>query len=175
MTNASSGAGVGGKGVYPGSTYISAARQGFDGGAGSTNDTNAGGGGGALRIGGNATNSVGGNGGAGKQWHDGVTYAGGGGGGADSGGTGGTGGAGGGGNGVTGSTAAVAGGTNTGGGGGGGGANSTSGAAGGTGIVILRYPSVYPVATATTGTPTVTTSNGYRYYKFTGATGSITF
>jgi alpha-tubulin suppressor-like RCC1 family protein len=174
MTNASSGGGTGGVGVYSGSTYINASRQGYDGGIGSTNDSNGGGGGGAFAAGAAATTSVAGSGGRGRQWRDSVTYAGGGGGGADGSGTGGTGGAGGGGTGVTGSTAATAGGTNTGGGGGGGGAGSTSGAAGGSGIVILRYPSTYPVATSTTGTPTVTTSNGYRFYKFTGD-GTITF
>jgi alpha-tubulin suppressor-like RCC1 family protein len=174
MTNASSGGGTGGVGVYSGSTYINASRQGYDGGIGSTNDSNGGGGGGAFAAGAAATTSVAGSGGRGRQWRDSVTYAGGGGGGAGAAGTGGTGGAGGGGTGVTGSTAATAGGTNTGGGGGGGGDGSTSGAAGGSGIVILRYPSTYPVATSTTGTPTVTTSNGYRFYKFTGD-GTITF
>jgi len=69
---------------------------------------------------------------------------------------------------------------NTGGGGGGGGSghNSTGtpapGGAGGSGIVIISYPDGYAAASATTGSPTVTTSNGYRYYAFTSS-GSITF
>jgi alpha-tubulin suppressor-like RCC1 family protein len=172
MTNASSGFGIGGKGVYPGSSYVDSARQGTDGGAGSISDSNGGGGGGAFSQGVAATTSVGGDGGRGREWRDGVTYAGGGGGGANGLGTGGTGGAGGGGNGVTGSTAAVAGGTNTGGGGGGGGAGNTAGAAGGTGVVILAYPTIYPAA-STTGTVVNTTGNGYRYYKFT-TDGTIT-
>jgi hypothetical protein len=40
--------------------------------------------------------------------------------------------------------------------------------------VILRYPDTYSLATSTTGSPTVTTTGGYRIYKFTGS-GSITF
>jgi hypothetical protein len=41
-------------------------------------------------------------------------------------------------------------------------------------VVILRYPDVYPAASATTGSPTITVTGGYRYYKFT-ASGTITF
>jgi hypothetical protein len=41
-------------------------------------------------------------------------------------------------------------------------------------VVILRYPDAYPLATATTGSPTVTTTGGYRIYKFTSS-GTITF
>ena len=64
---------------------------------------------------------------------------------------------------------------NTGGGGGGaGGASSPSGFAGGSGIVILAYPSTFPAAASTTGSPTVTTTGGYRVYTFTGG-GTITF
>jgi hypothetical protein len=40
--------------------------------------------------------------------------------------------------------------------------------------VILRYPDTFSLATATTGSPTVTTTGGYRIYTFT-ASGSITF
>jgi hypothetical protein len=40
--------------------------------------------------------------------------------------------------------------------------------------VIIRYVDTYPAASATTGSPTVTVSGGYRTYKFTG-NGSITF
>ena len=65
--------------------------------------------------------------------------------------------------------------TNTGSGGGGAdGASAYAGGTGGSGIVILAYPSTYPAAATTTGSPTVTTANGYNVYKFT-ATGSITF
>ena len=47
-------------------------------------------------------------------------------------------------------------------------------ASGGSGRVILRYADSFPAATATTGSPTVTVSGGYRHYDFTGS-GSITF
>ena len=109
----------------------------------------------------------------------GVSYAGGGGGAFGTGGVNaGKGGMGGGGKGGDSSTLnGVAGTTNTGGGGGGGGVNYPSGGAGGTGgsgIVVLSYPSSYPVAASTTGSPSLTAINGNNIYKFT-ATGSITF
>jgi hypothetical protein len=40
--------------------------------------------------------------------------------------------------------------------------------------VIIAYPSTYPAATSTTGSPTVTISGGNRIYAWTG-NGSITF
>jgi hypothetical protein len=49
-----------------------------------------------------------------------------------------------------------------------------SGGAGGKGVVIVRYPDTFSAASATTGSPTVTVTGGYRIYKFTD-TGSITF
>jgi hypothetical protein len=42
------------------------------------------------------------------------------------------------------------------------------------GIVIVRYPNTYSAASATTGSPTITTAGGYRIYQFTSS-GSITF
>jgi hypothetical protein len=70
-------------------------------------------------------------------------------------------------------------GSNTGSGGGGGGFDTSnyskeSSFAGGSGIVILAYPSTYPAASSVTGSPTVTTTGGYRVYTFTGG-GTITF
>lgn len=62
---------------------------------------------------------------------------------------------------------------NTGGGGGGGG-TGVPGGNGAAGIVILSYPDSYPAAASTTGSPTITVTNGFRYYAFTSS-GSITF
>jgi len=156
---------AGGFGVSDGSTY-----------------RHGGGGGGAGTVGLNAitgTSGGYGNGGAGiASAINGTvtTYAGGGGGGAYVGakGSGGVGGGGAGGESGS-STAATAGTANTGGGGGGGGA--ATGASGGSGIVIVSYPDVYAAATATTGSPTVSTSgsgsllfNGSSQYLSTSAT-----
>jgi hypothetical protein len=64
---------------------------------------------------------------------------------------------------------------NTGGGGGGGSYGAPGfGNNGGSGVVVIRYPDSFPAAAATTGSPTVTTAGGYRYYKFTGS-GTITW
>jgi hypothetical protein len=92
-------------------------------------------------------------------------------------GTRGSGGSGGGGSGNSASTStdSTAGGTNLGGGGGGGDVNgsNTPASAGGSGRVIIRYADTFPLATSTTGSPTITTSGGYRIYDWTGS-GSIT-
>ena len=158
--------GTAGKGVYPGSTFVSDTRQGYDGGQGGGAGGTPGGGGGAGGVGGNAANA--GVGGVGIQWQNGIFYAGGGGG--TSGNAfhgGGTGGGRLGGNGGTGNV-------NTGGGGGAGwSVGSTLGGAGGSGVVILRYPNTYANATTTTGAPTFSESGGFKYYTFTGS-GSIT-
>ena len=148
------------------------AGQGNSGGTGA--NPAGGGGGGAGAAGGNANNGSGGNG---LQWLDGNYYAGGGGGAwSTSTGPATPGGLGGGGNGDWDDANITAGATNTGGGGGATRSNNTAtiGRPGGSGVVIIRYPDTYLPATATTGSPTVTTVGGYRYYKFTGS-GSITF
>jgi hypothetical protein len=72
-------------------------------------------------------------------------------------------------------TVGTAGNIYTGGGGGGGNWPNFAGGNGGSGVVILRYPTVYPIATANTGSNVIyTTSGGYRIYKFS-ASGTITF
>jgi len=63
---------------------------------------------------------------------------------------------------------------NSGGGGGAVSGPSGYGSSGGSGRVVLRYADSFPAATATTGSPTITVSGGYRHYDFTSS-GSITF
>jgi len=63
------------------------------------------------------------------------------------------------------------------GGGGGGGANIPQGlgAAGGSGVVIIAYPNTFPAATISAGlTYDQPTRSGYRVYRFTAGTGTIT-
>lgn len=159
------------------STSPSQGNNGGTNGAFYTTPFPAGGGGGAGAVGGNATAvNAAGNGGAGaSNSYSGasVTYAGGGGGGTynspNNAGAGGSGGGGTGGNG----NAGTAGTANTG-GGGGGSSNTWAGNAGGSGIVIIRYPDTNAAARATTGSPAVTQTGGYRIYTFTGS-GTITF
>ena len=166
--------GTAGVGVYPGSTYISAARQGYDGGAG---DGAGGGGAGAVGSG------TGGGAGAistiitttqastysvGQVVGSDVYFAGGGGGWGRSSLE--PGGNGGGGNGAY-TGAATAGTANTGGGGGAGGA-SGNGASGGSGVVILSIPTTNYTGVKT-GSPTVFTSGSSTILIFT-ASGSYT-
>ena len=177
VTTGGSGGSGGGGGYSTTSGGSGTSGQGNNGG--STSGTGApnyacAGGGGAGAVGGNASGSTGGNGGNGTASSitgSSVTYAGGGGG-SGLGGT--TGGTGGGGNGGTIATGRQNGTANTGGGGGGGGAAADGKGLGGSGIVVIRYLDVYPAATSTTGSPTVTTSGGYRIYSWTSS-GSITF
>ena len=148
------------------------------GSACSRSEWQGGGGGGAGGAGG-AASSAGGNGGEGRAYSitgSSVTYAGGGGGcGPYPSGTAGSGGSGGGGAGAVGDSNAGNGSANTGGGGGGTRNTGTAGT-GGSGVVIIAYPDTFPAATATTGSPTISTVSraGYRVYTFT-ASGSITF
>jgi hypothetical protein len=144
-----------------------------------------GGGGGAGGAGGNATASTSvANGGIGRAYSITGTstyYAGGGGSGTEEGNytSGGLGGSGGGGRGGYLNTAGTAGTSNTGGGGGGGGypqAYYASGA-GGSGVVIIAYADTYPAIATIPGTLTYNqpTRAGYRVYRFTAGTGTVTF
>ena len=183
LTGSNGGSGGGGGNNGSGGTGVSG--QGFAGGTGYTDNASygLGGGGGGASVVGQSLNSVsnaGGNGGAGTASSisgSSVTYAGGGGGGGNVTGsrTGGTGGVGGGGNGSMDGNA-TSGTTNLGGGGGGAGNANGIGGSGGSGIVIIRYADTYPVPAATTGSPTVLTTSGYRIYSWTTVgSGSITF
>jgi len=149
---------------------------------GTTNNLAPNGGGGIGAIGGSSnfnTNAsgIGPNGGAGLYFTtSGSSVAYGGGGGASGGyivGGDGAGGVGGGGN-PTNLTATASGTANTGGGGGGTGYVAFNNGNGGSGIVALKYPDTYPAASSTTGSPSITVSGGFRYYRWTGS-GSITF
>jgi hypothetical protein len=161
-----------GTGVYPGSTYLDQARQGYDGGSAGVHY--GAGGGGAGGVGANANQGAGGIGAQSSITGTAVYYAGGAGGGGGTAGTsdyGGTssGGLGGGGDGGISSTA----GTDGLGGGGGGGARGYGnvGKDGGDGVVIIRTTAT---ALSTTGSPTVTTDGSYNIYSFT-ANGTIAF
>jgi hypothetical protein len=109
-----------------------------------------------------------------------VYYAGGGGSGTEEGGytSSGLGGNGGGGRGGYLNTPGVSGTANTGGGGGGGGyplASYASGA-GGSGVVIIAYPNTFAVPTISGGlTYDQPTRSGYRVYRFTAGSGTVTF
>ena len=185
-SGASGGSGGGGGGLGNNGA-AGTAGQGNNGA--NANSYIGGGGGGAGAVGSVApgsNRSVGGAGGAGLQSSisgSATFYAGGGGGGSNSDQTiprslGGDGG-GGYGAGYVGAQAEAGGNgtTNTGGGGGGGsqsGGTFFSGGTGGSGVVIIRYPDTFSAASATTGSPTITVTGGFRIYRFTGS-GSITF
>lgn len=177
-----SNGGSGGGGSYPASTAgTGTSGQGNNGGAGASGaNYHGGGGGGSGGAGSSFSSSGGGNGGAGTQ--NSITgtalfYAAGGGGGTygPTGSVTSQGGSSIGGNGAVGGNTAGTPTANTGSGGGGaggagGGVNGTP-TAGADGVVIIRTEST---ASATTGSPTVTTDGTYNIYKFT-ASGTITF
>lgn len=168
--------GSGGGASYSITAGTGVAGQGY---AGSSQSGSYYGGGG----GGAGTAGTGSNGGIGIEWPAGSGNYYGGGGGAGGGYIAvGTGGLGGGGSGGTGAKSSLQDGlANTGGGGGGAHTPNTTGTSqqgggnGGSGVVIIRYPSIYLDATSTTGTVEYTNANGYKTYKFTAGSASITW
>ena len=187
---ASNSGGCGSGGTYntisAGTGTAGPPRQGYDGGAGLVGGNYTGGGGGGTGAVGVAGAS-GGTGGAGSSktiMGSAIIYGGGGGGGA-LGGTAPAGGTGGGGAGGI-NVAGVAGTANRGGGGGGAGGNTATGANGGSGSVIVAYPNTYPNASAASAgltingsagniTPDTASRSGYKIYKITAGTGTITW
>ena len=169
-----------------GNTPSTSPSQGNNGGTGRVgiNPWIGGGGGGASAVGGNATSTNGGNGGAGTASSitgSSVTYAGGGGGGTSATATAaGSGGAGGGGAGGK-ALAGTAGTPNTGGGGGGQGLinplTTQNPGSGGSGIVVIAYPDTFTAPVSISGGLTYDqpTRSGYRVYRFTAGTGTITW
>ena len=183
--NGGSGGGSGynaGAGGATGGTGISG--EGFSGGSATTTYGApyypASGGGGAGGAGNPPANaSTGGAGGIGLQSSiTGTTqfYAGGGGGGGEVGATGAVGGSGIGGTGGYSSNNGSAGAANTGSGGGGGKGDNGAGGAGGSGIVVIAYPNTFaPLSNISGGlTYDQPSRSGYRVYRFTGGTGTIT-
>lgn len=174
---------LGGKGVYPGSTYIDAPRQGYDGGTQQTlSEFGGGGGGGAGGAGQDSPPNNGGNGGAGAQSSitgTALYYCGGGGGGArNSSYTNGVGGSSIGGNGGQPGTDGV---TNRGGGGGGyiggGGTIVPVGANGGSGVIVLKYPDSITISNPGGGLTMSTPgpSGGFKVTTITAGTGNISW
>ena len=163
---------------------------GFSGGNGNSSSPGSGGGGGGAGSSGSpGTGSSAGNGSTGGSTggaggigvSNSITgtatfYAGGGGGGGWNN-AGAAGGSGVGGNGGGPSSPGQAGSANTGSGGGGGGDGGANGGLGGSGVLIIAYPDSKPAITTIPGTLTYDqpTRAGYRVYRFTAGTGTITF
>jgi len=181
------GTNSGGTGNTPSTTPSQGSNGGATSGTGASNYACAGGGG-AGAVGGSASGSTAGAGGAGTASSitgTSETYAGGGGGSSEAGG--GAGGAGGGGNGgkvFTAPSGRQGGGANTGGGAGGGRNDVT--ANGGSGIVVIAYPETFAnLASVAAGltcngsagntTPDTSSRAGYKVYKFTAGTGTISW
>jgi len=187
----SGGGGAGGGSPLPGAGGSPISGQGYVGGAGYTSPYGGGGGGGAGGAGGSpGSSSTSGSGGIGLAYSITGTstyYAGGGASGTNKYGvaTPGTGGNGGGGNGGSGINNGANGTDGLGGGGGAGGAGLSgssdgaggSGGRGGNGVVVIAYPNTEPALSNIPGTLTYDqpTRTGYRVYRFTAGTGTITF
>jgi len=163
----SGGSGIGGQGNAGGtaSTTPAVYRCGGGGGAGSAGDAgvNSGNGGSGLSSSITGTSTFYAGGGGGGSYQNGTPY--------------GSGGSGGGGNGgyYPGGPSPVAGTNNL--GGGGGGNTAGGGASGGSGVVIIAYPNTYlPLSSIGGGLSYDQPSrSGYRVYRFTNGTGSISW
>lgn len=175
---------------YIGKGFAGPPRQGYDGGGKNPNFALCGGGGGGASAAGQTQTGSqgggnGGNGAATSITGSSVTYGGGGGGGGWNGsvsvGTQALGGTGGGGNAgptVQSGGSNGTGGTNgLGGGGGCGGGGTSNGGAGGTGVVVIAYPDTFPAPSSISGGLTYDqpSRSGYRVYRFTAGTGTVTF
>jgi len=159
--------------------------SGFNGGNGTSANPGAGGGGGGAGGNGSPGTGSGSGGATGGQGGIGIQssitgtatyYAGGGGGGGWTT-TGANGGSGGGGKAGNTYSTGSAGTANTGGGGGGGGDGGGNAGPGGSGILIIAYPNTQPDITNIPGTLTYDqpTRSGYKVYRFTAGSGTITF
>ena len=194
-SGAAGGSGGGSAREDGGSGGAGTAGQGNQGGAMSSNSSGSvyrgGGGGGAGGVGQAGDNLGAANGDGGNGLQSSITgtatyYAGGGGAGVynsgSDGGARGEGGLGGGGNGLSGAGTAQSGTPNTGGGGGGAGGigngqdGGLRGGNGGSGILVLAYPNTEPALTISGGlTYDQPTRAGYRVYRFTAGSGTVTF
>jgi hypothetical protein len=180
--NAAGGGSAGGRGhpTYQLASATSAVSgQGNIGGS-YTNCCVMGGGGGAGSVGADASlvPEKGGNGGSGISSSITGTsqfYSGGGGGASRSGGAGGTGGSGVGGNGGANGNGSSASSYGSGGGGGGSSSGVSNGGSGSSGVLIIAYPSTIPALTISGLTYDQPTRSGYRVYRFTAGSGTITF
>jgi len=179
---ATNGSGGGGGAIASGGSGNGA---GFSGGNGTGVSPGAGGGGGGAGAAGSngfgsgsggATGGAGGIGVSNSITGTATYYAGGGGGGGWTT-TGASGGLGGGGKAGNPGSTGEAGVANTGGGGGGGGDGGGNAGPGGSGVLIIAYPDSKPAITTIPGTLTYTqpTRAGYRVYRFTAGSGTVTF
>lgn len=179
---ATNGSGGGGGAIASGGSGNGA---GFSGGNGTSVSPGAGGGGGGAGASGSPGTGSGSGGATGGAGGIGVLnsitgtaiYYGGGGGGGGWTTTGANGGSGGGGKAGNPGSTGEAGAANTGGGGGGGGDGGANAGPGGSGVLIIAYPDSKPAITSIPGTLTYNqpTRAGYRVYRFTAGSGTVTF
>lgn len=180
--DATNGSGGGAGSTATGGSGNGTGKSGGNGNSSSPGSGGGGGGAGAAGSNGYGTGSQGATGGAGgigiqSSITGTATYYAGGGGAGGWTTSGAAGGLGGGGKAGDPSTNGTAGTANTGGGGGAGGDGSAQGANGGSGVIVIAYPSTFAAITTIPGTLTYDqpTRSGYRVYRFTAGSGTITF